>query len=339
MMITVSALGRRDSRHWSVIVLATATILLMALVPIFGTSYHVSLFFFLFISITLASTYDILAGFTGYLNLGHVAFFGLGAYVFGITIQAGGGTVLALVLTPAVAVVFSVVIAYPLFRLRGAYFGIATFGVLKVMEVLATNLRDLTGGTTGLSIPPTVSTQITFYLAGGICLAAILTNTWIANSRLGLGLLAAREDEAVAQGSGIDTERIKIIAMAISAILPSLAGAIYMWQTTYIDPASAFGSGVAFAPVIMAMLGGAGTVLGPIVGAIFLTAVEEVLWSHVGYLQLTMYGVVLVCVGIFMPGGLMRSNILARLYARSGFPDHYGYQPSRLLRASAADDK
>jgi branched-chain amino acid transport system permease protein len=329
----------RRSKRRSGLILLAAAMAGAALVPVLGTSYHISLVFFLFISITLASTYDILAGFTGYLNLGHAAFFGIGAYVFGITIQAGGGTALALVLTPIVTVIFSVAIAYPLFRLRGAYFGIATFGVLNVMGVLATNLRDLTGGTTGLSIPPTVSTEITFYMAGVVCFAAILLNTWIATSRLGLGLLATREDEEVAEGSGIGTMRIKIYAMALSAVLPSFAGAAYMWQTTYIDPASGFGSGVAFAPVIMAMLGGSGTVIGPIIGAIFLTVIEEVLWSHVGYLQLTMYGIVLVCVGIFMPGGLMRSNYFAKFYARIGLPDHYGYQPSRLLRIMSEDSK
>lgn len=325
--------------RWRGAILIVVFALGSALVPLLGTPYHVSLLFFLFISIVLASTYDILAGFTGYLNLGHAAFFGLGAYIFGITIQAGGGIVLALALTPVLTVVFAVVITYPLFRLRGAYFAIATFGVLKMMEVLASNLRDLTGGTTGLSIPPTVSTGITFYLAGGLCFAAILLNVWIAHSRLGLGLLTAREDEEVAEGSGVNTTRLKIFAMALSAILPSLAGAAYMWQTTYIDPASAFGSSVAFAPVIMVMLGGSGTLLGPVIGAVFLTVVEEVLWSHVGYLQLTMYGVVLVCVGIFMPGGLMRSSIFSRLYARIGLSDHYGYRPSYLLRIMPGDNK
>jgi len=327
----------RRFKYRSALILLAAAILGSAVVPILGTSYHISLLFFLFISITLASTYDILAGFTGYLNLGHVVFFGIGAYVFGITMQAGGGTALALALPPLLTVLFSVAIAYPLFRLRGAYFAIATFGILKVMEVLASNLRDLTGGTTGLSIPPTSSTEITFYMAGGLCFAAIILNAWIAHSRLGLGLLATREDEEVAEGSGINTTRIKIYAMALSAILPSLAGATYMWQMTYIDPASAFGSDIAFVPVIMALLGGSGTILGPVIGAIFLTVVEEVLWSHVGYLQLTMYGIVLICVGIFMPGGLMRSSIFARLHARIGLPNHYGYQPYRLFRITRGD--
>jgi len=331
-LIAIKSCGTRRVKFCRGISLLAVFALSAALVPVFGTPYHVSFFFFLFIAIVLAETYDILAGFTGYINLGHAAYFGLGAYVFGITIKSGGGIVLALALPPLLTVAFAVMISYPLFRLRGAYFAIATFGVLKMMEVLASNLRDLTGGTTGLSIPPTVSTAATFYIAEGLCFAAIILNASIGYSRLGLGLLTTREDEEVAEGSGVNTAQIKICAMALSALLPSLAGAAYMWQTTYIDPASAFGSAAAFTPVIMAILGGSGTVLGPVIGAVFLTIVEEALWSHVGYLQLTMYGVVLVCVGIFMPGGLMRSRLFARLYGWIGLSDHYGYQPSWLLR-------
>jgi branched-chain amino acid transport system permease protein len=327
------------SGSWRALILLALIAFGTGLVPWIGSTYHISLLFFLFIAIVLAGTYDILAGFTGYINLGHGAFFGLGAYTYGITVQNGGGLALALLLPPLAAMAFGFAMAYPLFRLRGAYFAIATFGVLKLMEVLASNLRDITGGTTGLSIAPTATTLVTYYLALGLCLAAILFNTWIASSRLGLGLLTIREDEEVAEGSGVNTVNLKRFAMVLSAILPSWAGAIYIWQTTYIDPASAFGSNVAFAPVIMAMLGGSGTVLGPVVGAIFLTVIEEALWSHVGYLQLTMYGIALVCVGIFMPGGLMRSNILARLAAWIGFPDHYGYHPSRHLRISAGTGK
>ena len=331
--------ARTTIRSWRGAVLLSVAFIGAVLVPWIGTTYHVSFFFFLFIAILLTETYDILAGYAGYINLGHASFFGLGAYVFGIVIANNGGILFAVFLAPVAAVLFAAMMAYPLFRLRGAYFAIATFGVLKVMEVLASNLRDLTGGTTGLSIPPTSSTLLTYYLAALLCLFAILLNAWIATSRLGLGLLTIREDEEVAEGAGVNTVKLKRLALLISAILPSWAGAIYMWQTTYIDPASAFGSSAAFAPVIMAMLGGSGTVLGPVIGAIFLTLVEETLWSHVGYLQLTMYGVVLVCVGVFMPGGLARSNIVARFVALCGLRDHYGYQSSRLLRTAKSPVK
>lgn len=304
-------------------------------VPWIAGDYYVSLLFFLFLAIVLTETYDLVAGYMGYVNLGHGAFFGIGAYLYGITVARDGGSALGLLLAALAATLFAGIIAYPLFKLRDAYFAIATFGVLKLMEVLAANLRGMTGGTTGLSIVPADSTLVTYYLAILLCVAAIALNAWVARSRFGLGLLTIREDEAVAEASGVDTVAFKRRILMLSAVLPALAGAVYVWQTTYVDPASAFGSAIAFAPVIMAMLGGSGTVAGPVIGAIFLTIVQETLWSHVGHLQLTMYGVVLVIVGMVMPGGLLRSNFLSRVHAAVGLPDHYGYRPSRASRHAA----
>jgi branched-chain amino acid transport system permease protein len=307
-----------------VVILLAAAFSLAA--PLLGNNYYSSFLFFLFIAIVMASTYDLVAGYTGYINLGHGAYFGIGAYAYGIAIAATGSNLLSIPLAMVVAVLLAALMAYPLFRLRGAYFSIATFGVLKLLSVLALNLRDLTGGSTGLSIMPTESRMITYYLAFIACVAAILLNRWVANSSIGLALLTIREDEEVAETSGVNALAYKWIILMLSAALPGFVGAIYMWQTTYIDPDSAFGPTVAFTPVIMAMLGGSGTIFGPVIGAIFLTFVQETLWSHIGYLQLTMYGAVLVIVGIMMPGGLMRNRWFARFYRALGFKDHYGYR-------------
>ncbi|MBI4241334.1 MAG: branched-chain amino acid ABC transporter permease [Candidatus Rokubacteria bacterium] len=301
-------------------------IVLAAVTPWLGSRYHVSFLFFLCMAVVLTATYDIGAGYMGYINLGHGAFFGLGAYVYGLTVTHGGPTAAALLLGAAAAALFAALVGIPLFHLRGAYFAISTFGILKIMEILAANLRGITGGTTGLSIAPTRSTFPTFYLMLVLAVAAVGLNAWIARSRLGLGLLGIREDEEVAEVSGIDTSRLKRVAFVLSALLPGLAGGVYMWQMTYVDPASAFGTSVSFAPIIMAALGGSGTVAGPVVGAVSLTLVEELLWSRLGYLQLAMYGAVLVFVGIFMPGGLMRSRAFGRAYAALGLPEHYGYR-------------
>jgi branched-chain amino acid transport system permease protein len=300
--------------------------------PMVGNNYYTSFMFFLFIAIVMTSTYDMVAGYTGYINLGHGAFFGIGAYAYGIAIVRTGSNFLSIPFALIVAVALAGLMAYPLFRLRGAYFSIATFGVLKLLSVLALNLRDLTGGTTGLSITPTDSLIPTYYLAFAACAAAILLNRWVAHSSIGLALLTIREDEEVAGSSGVNALFYKWAILMLSAALPGFVGAIFMWQTTYIDPDSAFGSNVAFTPVIMAMLGGSGTVAGPIIGAIFLTFLQEALWSHIGYLQLAMYGVVLVAVGLFMPGGLIRNKWFVRVYRALGFKDHFGYHASSLLK-------
>jgi len=326
----MSALRGQSSIGAWLVVGALATISLAT--PMVENNYYTSFMFFLFIAIVMTSTYDMVAGYTGYINLGHGAFFGIGAYSYGIAISRTGSNLLSIPFAVLVAVVLAGLMAYPLFRLRGAYFSIATFGVLKLLSVLALNLRDLTGGTTGLSITPTDSTIPTYYLAFVACAAAILLNRWVAHSWIGLALLTIREDEDVAGSSGVNALFYKSAILMLSAALPGFVGAVFMWQTTYIDPDSAFGSNVAFTPVIMAMLGGSGTVIGPVIGAIFLTFLQEVLWSHIGYLQLAMYGVVLVAVGLFMPGGLIRNRWFVRIYRALGFRDHYGYHANSLLK-------
>lgn len=310
-------------RTWWLV--ALLLLLVAAATPWLGNRYHISFMFFLLMRLVMTSTYDLVGGYMGYINLGHGAFFGLGAYVYGVTAkhasQAGGLTLALLA-----AGLFALLMTAPLFRLRGVYFSIATFGILKLVEVLAANLEGLTGGTAGLSIAPTTSTLPTFYAMLALAAGAVALNAWVATSHVGLGLVSLREDEEVAESSGIDTRRVKRNVFVLSALLPGVVGGVYMWHLTYIDPTTAFGLEASFPPIIMAMLGGTGTIAGPLVGTVFLTLVEEVLWSRLGYLQFTMYGVVLVLVGIFMPGGLMRSRPFGRLYRGLGLPDHYGYR-------------
>lgn len=309
--------------------LAAAALLLAAFTPWIGSRYHVSLAFFFLMHLALTATYDIVGGYTGYVNLGHGAFFGLGAYAYGLTVTAVGQPVLGFAVAAAAVAVFATLVSVPLFRLRGVYFAIATFGMLKLLEVVAANVEKVSGGTAGVSIPPTESTIPSYYAMLGVAVAAVALHAWIGHSRLGLGLVSLREDEEVAESSGIDTRVVKRAVFVLSALLPALVGGIYMWQLTHVDPTSAFGLEVSFTPVIMAMLGGTGTVPGPILGTLFLTVIEEVLWSRLGYLQLAMYGVVLVFVGVAMPGGLARSAWLRRAYGALGGSGHAGFRIGR----------
>jgi branched-chain amino acid transport system permease protein len=304
-------------------------LLVAAFTPLLGSRYHVSLAFFFLMHLAMTATYDIVGGYMGYVNLGHGAFFGLGAYAYGLTILRGGAPVLGLAVAALAVAVFAALIAVPIFRLRGVYFAIATFGILKLLEVLAANLQTVTGGTAGVSISPTASTIPSYYAMLAAAAAAVALHAWVGHSRLGLGLVSVREDEEVAETSGIDTYFVKRGVFVLSAILPGIVGGVYMWQLTHVDPTSAFGLDVSFPPVIMAMLGGTGTVPGPILGTLFLTLVEEALWSRLGYLQLAMYGVVLVFVGLVMPGGLARSPWLRRAYRALGAPGHAGFQTGR----------
>jgi branched-chain amino acid transport system permease protein len=249
------------------------------------------------------------------MNLGHAGFFGVSAYLFGILYAAGVPFPWAWLAGGGGSIAFAVGISVPLFRLHGAYFAVASFGLITLLELLAHNLSALTGGAAGLSLPPGDRLLPAYYLslvvaAGSVALAAL-----VSRSRLGLALMSLREDEEVAAVFGVHAFRFKTLALVLSAIPPGLIGGIYTWQLTYINPSIVFGLEIALVPIVMAMLGGVGHVWGPVLGAFFITLIEELLWTKMPYLHLTTYGVILLLVGFYLPGGLIRLRWLARLFS------------------------
>ena len=282
-------------------------LLLMAL-PWMGFSYAVVWIFLLAVYFTLAASYDIVGGYMGYMNLGHSTFFGLGAYTTAILLNQGFHLGFALPGALLLAALFAAVVSYPLFRLRGAYFALATFGLISLIEVLTTNLRDLTGGSGGISTPPGNHMLSSYYLVLAVAGGAMVLSHFVARSKFGLALFSIREDEEVARAFGVPTTLYKSLALIISSAPASLVGGIYVWNMTYISPNSVFGLEIALSPIIMAMLGGTGIMIGPLVGAVFITLVQEFLWTKVPYFHLAMYGTVLVLIGLFMPGGLVRTR-------------------------------
>ena len=290
-----------------------AIFIALSIFPGFLSSYIVVVLLLMFMFITLAVSYDIIGGYLGYLNLGHSTFFGLGAYGCGILLNHGISLPAALVLSTLFTLVFAIAISYPFFRIKGAYFALATFGLITLFYLLAHNLRELTGGAGGLSTPPGNHLIPAYYLAFGLAILTIAANYLIARSKFGLALISIREDELVAESFGISIFRTKAIAFAISSVFPSLIGGIYVWYATYISPSSVFGLEIALVPIIMAMLGGSGTLIGPIIGSIFITTIQEIIWVKLPYLHLTIYGSMLIIVGLFMPGGLVRTKVARKL--------------------------
>jgi len=282
----------------------------LAALPFLGFSYGVVWVFLLVVYFTLALSYDIVGGYLGYMNLGHSTFFGLGAYTTAILLNQGFNLFSALLGALLLAAAFATVISYPLFRLRGAYFALATFGLISLIEVLTTNLRDLTGGSGGISTPPGDHTLASYYLVLAVAGVTMVLSRVVARSKFGLALFSIREDEEVAKAFGVPTTLYKGLALIISSVPASVVGGIYVWNMTYISPESVFGLEIALSPIIMAMLGGTGIMIGPLVGAVFITLVQEFLWTEVPYFHLAMYGTVLVLLGLFMPGGLVRTRWL-----------------------------
>jgi branched-chain amino acid transport system permease protein len=290
---------------YSVVVLLWISLVAL---PWLGFSYGVVWIFLLAVYFTLALSYDIVGGYMGYMNLGHSTFFGLGAYTTAILLNHGFNLLASLLGALLLAALFAALISYPLFRLRGAYFALATFGLISLIEVLTVNLRDLTGGSGGISTPPGNHMLPAYYMVLGVAAASMVLSHLVARSKFGLALFSIREDEEVARAFGVPTSLYKGLALVISSAPASLVGGIYVWNMTYVSPESVFGLEIALSPIIMAMLGGTGIMIGPLVGAVFITLVQELLWTKVPYFHLAMYGTVLVLLGLFMPGGLVRTR-------------------------------
>jgi len=296
--------------------LGLAALAALAALPVLTTStYLVAFFLVVFIAAILAQSYDWVGGHLGYLNLGHASFFGIGAYAFGILLRAGQPLAAAFAAGVLLAAAFALAISYPFFRLRGAYFALATFGLVALLELLASNLSGLTGGSEGLTIPTGDRLYHAYYVALVLLAGLVAATAWLARSRLGLALVSIRDDEEVAGAFGVNANGVKCLALVASAAVAGLAGGLYCWYFGYIIPGTVFGLDVAIGPVVMAMLGGSGTVLGPVLGAIVVDAIREVLRLETPYLALTVYGVMLVLVGLFLPGGLAEPRRWRRLAA------------------------
>jgi branched-chain amino acid transport system permease protein len=179
-------------------------------------------------------------------------------------------------------------------------------------------------GTAGISLPPKDSLVQSYYLGLALTLVMLATTLSIARSRFGLALRTIREDEPVAETFGINSYYYKAAALTISGIFPVLMGCLFAWWQKYIHPDSVFGLEIALFPVAMAMLGGTGAIFGPLVGALFLTGVEDLIWANVRveYGKLTAYGVVLVLVAIAMPQGMIRTRWFRRPLRFLGLEEH-----------------
>ncbi len=274
--------------------------------------------FFAFTFITLALNYDLLGGFLGYLNLGQGTFFGMGAYItfvltkgmpgatqgFGLLALAG-----AVALAAALTALFAAVAAYPLFRLKGAYFAMATFALFLLLRQLILNLEGITGGASGIYLPPGfyIGQRVAYSLVLGLVVLSVAINYWISRARLGIAFHAIRESEQAAAAIGIDLFRYKQVALVIGAIPSALAGCLFGLHFGYVDLESVLGVEKTLFPVIMAMLGGTGMVLGPIVGGVLIRVIDV---SLKNYLALPIpavgvYGLVLMIIGLFMPEGIL----------------------------------
>jgi len=306
------------------IVIAAA---LLAAVPWFGSDVLVQFGINALLLAVLAQGWNIIGGYTGYASFGNSVFYGLGSYGVAIAmvqwnLPFGVGMAFGVLL----AVVFALLLGLPVLRLRGHYFAIATLALSQVMAAIVSNI-GIAGQNIGLVLPPLNNDRLFYELALLLLAAATLTVWWLTRSRFGFGLIAIRENEEGAAVMGVNTTLYKVLAFALSGVFSALAGGIHAYWITFLDPESAFDISLNVKMIIMAVFGGAGTVLGPVVGALSLSAVSELLASEVTSIAGLFFGLVIVAAVVLMPRGL--ADMIRRL---RGFGWRYFIENIRASR-------
>ena len=300
----------RNLLWWSVL---AALVAWLAAVPLLGGS--ISFFFFLMLWVTMASAFNIISGFTGYMPFGYVAFYGVGAFTTAIlTRKLGVPLALSIPAAGLAGVLLSLLFA-PTLKLSGIYFAIVSLSLSIICRLAITNMPEAwTGGSYGIQLGARAEPVKSFYAMLAVMVACLLTVTWLARSRLGKALRAIRDDADAAEAMGVDVPRVRLYAWMLAALFPSLCGGIEAWYTNVVDAESAFNVLITAKTIIYATAGGLGTVMGPVVGAVVLVWVDELIWQRFPLLNLFLLGLAIVLLIQFMPRGIVGG--LLRAYPR-----------------------
>jgi branched-chain amino acid transport system permease protein len=306
----------KDNRSIGIALLITV---LLAFVPFVSDSEKSYLVFFLFLTfchIVLAQGWNIVAGYTGQISLGTHAFFALGAYTTAMIwlydVFKGMNCYfnpVVMMLSGLVPVVFALAIGIPLLsKLHGDYFALGTLGFGEILKVAFVKGGDFTGGPIGLVLPAStyVSLRPHYWTALFLALAATALVYFMIRSRTGLALLAISEDETAASSSGIHVLRYKVLAFAMSAFLSGICGSVYAYYLFQVSPEGFLILRWTLYPILMCVIGGSGTVVGPILGCLVMTGVFTVANIYFPTIHPIFSGIIIILVMLFMPNGIVR---------------------------------
>jgi branched-chain amino acid transport system permease protein len=300
---------RRLIRWWPL----PALILLLIYPWVYRQPYYHVLGFNVLMFATMAVSWNIMGGYTGYKSLGHSAFYGLGAYMVAIAANELGWNPLwsAPVMAVGVALV-AMALGWIMLRTTGSAFVIATIAMLLIFRLLALNLRGITKGAPGLSQPlppwtPEFSRMPFFYYMLFWLIVALLVSAYIRHSRFGLGLLAIRDDEGKAEMVGVNTTLYKVLAFGVSAYFVAIGGGIWSYHTTHISPIFAFDIITGVEMILMTMLGGLGTLWGPVLGAFIFIPASQIILFQFGSttVHLAILGGLMILILLFLPQGIL----------------------------------
>ncbi len=283
------------------------------------SGYALRLLVIAWIDIACAVAWDLVGGLAGQVSFGHATFFGVGAFTAAGLLRAGVPAPLALAPAAAAAALFAGLWGWPCLRLRGPFFAIATIGVGEATRLAALNAESLTGGATGVTLPVSGGPLATYFLALAVAVLALAASWAVRRSRLGLGLACIREDVDAAEAIGIRSGWLQLQVLALSAALVGAAGAVYARYLYYVEPGDVFAFNRSIGFILMAIIGGIGSLWGPVVGALLFLGLEQALLVSVPTLHLGIDGALLVGVILVEPQGLLALGRRARtLRARPG---------------------
>lgn len=278
----------------------------LALLPLTGEGYYLSLLTDIFFWVGMASAWNIACGYTGYVDFGSVTYAGIGSYGAGLALMNLGLPMpLALALGAGVAALLAAVVGMPTLRLRGAYFAIATLALAEAVKQIAGEMSWLTGGAMGLTINTRLEPLGYYYSYLAVACGVVVAAWFVGRGSLGLALRAIREDEHVASRLGVHTLRAKLAAYVVAAGFIGLMGGLQATRLSYFTPSDAFNVHITIKMVIMSLLGGMGTLWGPVLGASVLQVLEDYLGAEFLDLYLAIVGCVIVCVILFLPRGIL----------------------------------
>jgi branched-chain amino acid transport system permease protein len=304
-----------------------AVVILLVLFPLLqlatgGFNYWLHMMLYAFMYVAMASSWNIMGGYAGYISLGHSAFYGIGAYLTGALMTFHGiSPFLSAPLAGLLCLGIGIPVGLIALRTRGPAFIISTIALLMLAKLALDNIESL-GGADGMSLPlpdlPARTLKLPFYYGMlAVAVAAVYTSYRIRHAKLGLGLRAIAEDEVKAEAAGIPTRLYKVLAFALSAFFIGIAGGLWGYYLTYLRPSAFFQILTSAEIVLMAIVGGRGTVAGPVLGALLLIGADEVLLAKLGSTELNLAakGVLMLVVLMFFPEG-----IVGTLKARQRLP-------------------
>ncbi|EKF44563.1 inner-membrane translocator [Nitratireductor indicus C115] len=287
-----------------------AALLLVAFLPLVGDNYVLRLGTMFAMYAVLAQSWNIIGGYAGYPSFATAAFFGLGAYAGAILQGNGLPMPLAWLAAGIVAGLFAALMGAAILHLKGHYFAIASLVLAEVLLEVTTSWTSLTGGGMGLNLPVIrmsveAQAQLFFWAMLGLAVLTFLMSWYVSSSRIGFALRCIRQNEDASSMVGVNTTFYKVVAFVLSALFVGSAGALYASWVFYIEPPDVYSVLTSVKPIVMVMLGGAGTVAGPVIGAAAFLVMEEVVWRNFLSIHSAVLGLLIVALIFFLPNGVL----------------------------------